>query len=167
MAKKNKKNIGFMGKFLGVSALIVLIAVGVQSGSMKGLNGRNLVDIEPAAGEKIHEHEVLNDERNETYKGHADDEEHRYKKQGREVYDPDHGHAHIEYDWGYDVPPEPTECGVYEHWVAHPVDEDAIKETGKVYRIIGLGDAVTEDFNPERINVYLNKDDLVLDVKCG
>lgn len=35
------------------------------------------------------------------------------------------------------------------------------------HRIIGPNDAVTMDFNPERLNIYTDEDGVVTEVKCG
>jgi hypothetical protein len=39
-------------------------------------------------------------------------------------------------------------------WVGRPVDEDAVKETGRPYRILPPGSMATMDYSPERINVH-------------
>ena len=166
MSDKNKKIIGS----ISVLALIAVIAVSIQSGGMRGLNGRNLVDIEPAAGEMMQSEDAQVSPAGQSDVN--DNIEHITPFEGGEPmvsegYNPDHNHDHGEFfDWDYE-PPEITQCGVYEHWIAKPLDEEAIKATEKVYRIIRLGDRITMDYNPERINVYLNQNDLVLDVKCG
>ena len=124
---KNDKNIGgLMGGGIAVIALVMLIAVSFQNGAIKGLNGKSLVDIEPAAGEEIHP---------ET-KEHA-------------------------------MPAPITDCGVYDAWIGKPVDEALVEATGKIYRILPPGSLMTMDYNPERINVHLNEDGIVIDIKCG
>lgn len=167
MNRKSKTIIGGVS----VLALVAIIAVSVQNGAMRGLNGRDLTNIAPAAGEKTYtEHsfeDVPDTDVPYTIERHEELTDENVEESGDHGHSDDHGHDHGEFfDWDY-APPEPTECGVYEEWIANPVDVEAIKETGKVYRIIGLGDAVTEDHNPERINVYINQNDIVLDVKCG
>lgn len=149
MSNKSKKIIGGMS----VLAFVALVALSMQNGSMKGLNGRDLTGIEPAAGEKVHS------EKSDSDVPHTD-EVHDAMPSERE-----HDHGEF-FDWDY-TPPEPTKCGVYEHWIAKDVDEEAIKETGKIYRIIPVGGSMTMDHNPERINVYINTNGMVLDVKCG
>lgn len=35
------------------------------------------------------------------------------------------------------------------------------------HRVIGPNDAVTMDYNPERLNIYTDEDGVVTEVKCG
>jgi len=71
-----------------------------------------------------------------------------------------------------DVPPPSravftdAECN-FEDWVGKPVDEAAIKTTGRVYRILTPGSMMTMDHSPQRINVEHDKDMKVTRVWCG
>jgi hypothetical protein len=71
-----------------------------------------------------------------------------------------------------DVPPPSREafkdasCD-FEGWVGKPVDEAAVKETGRVYRILKPDSMMTMDHNPERINVVHDEDGKVTRVWCG
>jgi hypothetical protein len=71
-----------------------------------------------------------------------------------------------------DVPPPSREafkdasCD-FEGWVGKPVDEAAVKETGRVYRILKPDSMMTMDHNPERINVVHGEDGKVTRVWCG
>ncbi len=58
-------------------------------------------------------------------------------------------------------------CGDYSAWVGQPVDEAALTETGKVYRVMKAGDAMTMDHNPDRINVEQDDAGIVTRVWCG
>lgn len=59
-----------------------------------------------------------------------------------------------------------AECN-YNDWVGQPVDEEAVKATGRPYRILKPDSAATMDFNPERINVLVDDHDVVTAVRCG
>ena len=59
-----------------------------------------------------------------------------------------------------------TACD-FEEWVGFPVDEDALKAANRPYRILRPGDAATMDYNAERINVEVNDNDIVLNIRCG
>lgn len=71
-----------------------------------------------------------------------------------------------------DVPPPSREAFTdascdFEAWVGQPVDEAAVKETGRVYRILKPDSMMTMDHNPERINVVHDDDGKVTRVWCG
>lgn len=71
-----------------------------------------------------------------------------------------------------DVPPPSREAFTdascdFEAWVGKPVDEAAVKETGRVYRILKPDSMMTMDHNPERINVVHGDDGIVTRVWCG
>lgn len=55
----------------------------------------------------------------------------------------------------------------FDHWTGKPVDEAAIKETGRPYRILPPGSMATMDYVEERINVYTDEDGIVKRVSCG
>lgn len=71
-----------------------------------------------------------------------------------------------------DVPPPSrevfadAECS-FEDWVGKPVDEAAVKETGRPYRILTPDSMMTMDHNPERINLVHDADGKVTRVWCG
>ncbi len=71
-----------------------------------------------------------------------------------------------------DLPPPSREAFTdascdFESWVGQPVDEAAVKETGRVYRILKPDSMMTMDHNPERINVVHDNDGKVTRVWCG
>lgn len=55
----------------------------------------------------------------------------------------------------------------FDHWTGKPVDEQALKETGRPYRILPPGSMATMDYVPERINVHTDEEGIVTKVKCG
>jgi hypothetical protein len=60
------------------------------------------------------------------------------------------------------------DCSAFEGWVGKTVDVEAVKATGRAYRIVKPGDAMTMDFSPERINVETDeKGEIVVRVFCG
>jgi hypothetical protein len=59
-----------------------------------------------------------------------------------------------------------TSCD-FEEWVGSPVDEAAVKATGRVYRLLKPDSMMTMDHNPERINVVHDNDGVVTRVWCG
>jgi hypothetical protein len=63
--------------------------------------------------------------------------------------------------------PSTTGCDYPAGWVGHKVDRDAVKATGRVVRILHPNDPATMDFSPNRLNVIIDKDDIVTEVKCG
>ncbi len=71
-----------------------------------------------------------------------------------------------------DVPPPSravftdSECD-FEGWVGKPVDEAAIKATGRPNRIMAPGAMMTMDHSPQRVNVEHDKDMKVTRVWCG
>lgn len=71
-----------------------------------------------------------------------------------------------------DVPPPSrevftdAECA-FEDWVGKAVDENAVKEQGRPYRILTPDSMMTMDHNPERINVVHDPDGKVTRVWCG
>jgi len=78
----------------------------------------------------------------------------------------DHGHSHDDdEEWVEDV--KDTTCGVYDEWVNKPLDEEAVKAVGREYRILKPDSVMTMDHNPERMNVYINNNEIVLSVMCG
>lgn len=63
--------------------------------------------------------------------------------------------------------PSTTGCDYPSGWVGHKVDRAAVKATGRVVRILHPNDPATMDFSPNRLNVIIDKDDIVTEVKCG
>ncbi|MBU0858539.1 MAG: hypothetical protein KJ667_01250 [Alphaproteobacteria bacterium] len=64
-----------------------------------------------------------------------------------------------------DAPAEmPCEFG---HWVGAPVNEAAVKEMGRPYRILPPGSMATMDYSPARINVETDEAGTVTKVSCG
>ena len=59
------------------------------------------------------------------------------------------------------------QCGDHSDWIGHKLDEKAVKDTGKTYRILPPGSIVTMDYSAERINVHVDEDGIVQDVRCG
>lgn len=55
----------------------------------------------------------------------------------------------------------------FNDWVGKAVDEDAVKAVGRPYRILSPNAAATMDFNPERINVIVDDNNVVTVVRCG
>lgn len=71
-----------------------------------------------------------------------------------------------------DVPPPSREAFTdascdFEEWVGQPVDEAAVKATGRIYRILKPDSMMTMDHNPERVNVVHGDDGIVTRVWCG
>jgi hypothetical protein len=71
-----------------------------------------------------------------------------------------------------DLPPPSREAFTdvscdFEEWVGNPVDEAAVKDTGRVYRILKPDSMMTMDHNPERINIVHDDDGVVTRVWCG
>lgn len=64
------------------------------------------------------------------------------------------------------VMPAEESC-TFDEWVGKPVDEDAVKATGRVYRILPPGAMATMDFSPARINVDTDENGIVIRVHCG
>ncbi len=70
-----------------------------------------------------------------------------------------------------DVPPPSREAFTdaecdFEEWVGKPLDEAAVKATGRVYRILTPDSMMTMDHSPDRINVVHDKGE-VTRVWCG
>ena len=63
-------------------------------------------------------------------------------------------------------PPQAQPCD-FPEWIGKPVDEAAVKATGRPYRILGLQDAMTFDYSPDRINVRVDDKHVVMGISCG
>ncbi|MFA5592555.1 MAG: I78 family peptidase inhibitor [Micavibrio sp.] len=59
-----------------------------------------------------------------------------------------------------------AECE-FESWVGQDVDEEAVKQTGRNYRILKPGSVMTMDHRPDRINVEHDDNNIVTRVWCG
>lgn len=55
----------------------------------------------------------------------------------------------------------------FNEWVGKAVDEDAVKATGRPYRILAPNSMATQDFSPQRINVMVDDQKVVTAVRCG
>jgi hypothetical protein len=58
------------------------------------------------------------------------------------------------------------DCSFPEEWIGAEVDEESIKSMGREYRIILPDTAVTEDYRPDRLNIYIKEDRTVTEVRC-
>lgn len=58
-------------------------------------------------------------------------------------------------------------CGDFNSWVGQPINEESVRGLGRPYRIVGPQDPVTMDFNPERVNIVIDNNRVVLAVRCG
>lgn len=66
--------------------------------------------------------------------------------------------------------PEPTECGApkQQNLIGKTVDDlAAVSFESPVSRFINPGDAVTEDFNPNRMNIVFDENGKITRVYCG
>tara|TARA_B100000949_G_scaffold225869_1_gene230573 strand:+ start:255 stop:749 length:495 start_codon:yes stop_codon:yes gene_type:complete len=67
-------------------------------------------------------------------------------------------------------PKEPSgdkKCGAYPQWIGREVREQVVMATGKTYRILKPNAIVTQDYSADRINVYVDDKNIVIDVRCG
>jgi hypothetical protein len=66
------------------------------------------------------------------------------------------------------MPPamQPAACD-FAAWIGKPVDESAVKATGRPYRILPPGAMMTMDHSPDRINVETDDAGIVVRVFCG
>ena len=55
----------------------------------------------------------------------------------------------------------------FAHFIGQPVDEDALRATGREYRILPPGSMYTMDFLEGRINVHTDDHGVVVRVDCG
>ena len=143
---------------LAVVAVMGLVFMGVNNGTMKGMNGQEISffydtsddvsRIEPAAGDVY-------------VSGSSSPSE-----EGAGVSEP----YNFEEDDVLESPSHEVEedgCGDHRNWVGKKVDERAVKATGQPYRILKPNSAVTQDYSAQRINVIVNDRDIVIEVKCG
>ncbi len=54
----------------------------------------------------------------------------------------------------------------FSEWVGKAADEGALKETGHPYRVLPPGSMYTADYDPERINLYTDDENIVREVNC-
>lgn len=59
------------------------------------------------------------------------------------------------------------DCGTYIEWIGQKVSNSALEKTGKPFRILPPNAMMTMDHNPERINVHVNEEGVIENVKCG
>lgn len=59
-----------------------------------------------------------------------------------------------------------ADCG-FQEWVGNPLDIEAVKATGRPFRVLKPDSMTTMDYSPERINVVTDDDGKVLAVRCG
>lgn len=64
-------------------------------------------------------------------------------------------------------PVDEVVCNYPEEWIGKPVDEEAVKDVAKAYRILGPNSMATMDYSPDRLNVRTDEDGIVLEVTCG
>ncbi len=70
-------------------------------------------------------------------------------------------------------PPMPTEnkdaCGAsaLAHLVGKPITDTAVPPASPAVRHIRPGDAVTEDYRLERLNIYVTGADVIEKINCG
>ncbi len=64
---------------------------------------------------------------------------------------------------------EPDSCGLVRYMHLQGQPQDAVQRAGiaGTVRVIPLGGMVTRDYNPERINIYLDANGLVGRISCG
>jgi len=67
------------------------------------------------------------------------------------------------------APPPADACGaaMFEGMIGEPRGEIHEPSLPQPYRIIEPGDAVTKDYRPDRLNIYLDDDGHVSRVYCG
>lgn len=77
--------------------------------------------------------------------------------------------ADIEPQAGGDVPEAEAQkdCGHYIEWIGQKVSNSALKKTGKPFRILPPNSMMTMDHNPARINVHVDENGTIENVKCG
>ncbi len=60
-------------------------------------------------------------------------------------------------------------CGAKEHarLIGKPLSDPSVPDASPVVRHIRPGDAVTEDYLVERLNIYVTGDDVIEKINCG
>ena len=58
-------------------------------------------------------------------------------------------------------------CHGQGHWLGRPVDEARLQKATKAYRILGVNDIATQDFNPDRLNVIIDSKGVIVRMYCG
>lgn len=191
---KKKKHQGL--KIGGVVLAVALVAAAtINSGGIKNLHGEEILSfdfgsrlsaIEPAAGDEDSEAPAIyNSGRSvskdgfgnpvavdgepgvssggSVYEGWSDD----VAEEEHDDHGHDHGHHHHGEEEEEHVEVEKPTCGVGDEWVGFKVDREMVKARGKPFRIITPGSPVTMDFSPDRINVIIDENDMVVEVRCG
>lgn len=59
------------------------------------------------------------------------------------------------------------ECKFPQDWIGQKVDRSAVQAAAKAFRILHPNDPATMDYRPDRLNVIINDNDIVTEVKCG
>lgn len=164
-------------KYAAVMVVMGLLFVGLNNGTMKGMNGQEislfgndgsaLSQIEPAAGEVFVSGSSSSYKAGEEGAGSAP---YDFGTPGvSEGYSGDD--SGISYEENLMIAPVPVpqeeSCGDHSEWVGKKVDERKIKRTGKPYRILKPNSMATQDYSAQRINVIINDKDIVIEVRCG
>lgn len=70
---------------------------------------------------------------------------------------------------GADPMPEPRTCAAeaYQVLVGQPIGGVHTDSLPEPHRVYGLGDPVTMDYRPNRLNIVVGEDGAILEVKCG
>lgn len=65
--------------------------------------------------------------------------------------------------------PEPQPCAAeaYQVLVGQPVGGVHTDSLPRPHRVYGLGDPVTMDYRPDRLNIVVGEDGVITEVKCG
>ena len=68
-----------------------------------------------------------------------------------------------------DPAPEPQLCAAeaYQVLVGQPIGGVHTDSLPEPHRVYGLGDPVTLDYRPNRLNIVVGEDGAILEVKCG
>jgi hypothetical protein len=67
------------------------------------------------------------------------------------------------------APEAPDMCGASarDYLLGQPIREIHLGSLGEHVRVIRPGDAVTMDYRPDRLNIELSEEDVILRVRCG
>lgn len=58
-------------------------------------------------------------------------------------------------------------CGAHMDWIGHKVNKAALKKTGQPFRILPPNSMMSMDHVPTRINIHVDKNNIVEDIECG
>jgi hypothetical protein len=70
-------------------------------------------------------------------------------------------------DLAKDLAKDLDRCHGQSHWLGRPVDEARLQKVTKAYRILGINDVATQDFNPDRLNVVVDSKGVIVRMYCG